>query len=62
MSMTADWLRSFKLGLALGLTGKPLPFAVGQSVEAILENGKLYIKKAPAVMVGSKLSLSRADL
>lgn len=40
VGVTESWLRSFKMGLALGLTGKPLPLAPSQKEPvAFLYNG-----------------------
>lgn len=50
------WLKSFKMGLALGLSGKSLPMKE-PVVIAVQLGSILYIKKAPAEVSGSTLIL-----
>lgn len=54
--MTESWKQSFKMGLALGLTGKLLPVQEETVIAVRLQN-VLYIKKAPAEVSGSTLIL-----
>lgn len=55
-TVTEKWLRSFRVGLALGLTGKLLPVQEETVIAVQLQN-VLYIKKAPAEVSGSILIL-----
>lgn len=55
-TVTEKWLRSFRVGLALGLTGKLLPVQEETVIAVQLQN-VLYIKKAPAEVSGSTLIL-----